>query len=125
MALSEVRRVLKPGGIFVGMGGQAEPFHGSFFNHTAWGILAVAHATDLKVTRIWKHWDTLETISYMGSYPKTILVLLRWLSVLHDRAPILSPRRMMNWTANQKKMLALHQAGSLYFFDDPRRLSVS
>jgi len=77
VALSEVRRVLKPGGIFVGMGGQAEPFHGSFFNHTAWGILAVAHATDLKVTQIWKHWDTLETISYMGSYPKTILVLFK------------------------------------------------
>lgn len=115
IALNEVRRVLRPNGLFIGMVGQGEPFHGSFFHHTSWGLLAVANSAGLKVTKLWPRWDTLKTLSQMGAYPKIIRVLLRSLNWLYENVPFLAPRRMMKWTEKDRLMNQLHQAGSICF----------
>jgi SAM-dependent methyltransferase len=120
VALNEVRRVLKPSGLFIGMVAQGEPFHDSFFHHTAWGLLAVANSAGLKVTKLWPRWDTLKTLSQMGSYPRIIRLLLRSLNWLYEGVPFLAPRRMMKWTKKDRLMIQLRQAGSICFCMQPK-----
>jgi SAM-dependent methyltransferase len=120
VALNEVRRVLKPDGLFIGMVAQGEPFHDSFFHHTAWGLIAVANSAGLKVTKLWPRWDTLKTLSQMGGYPKIIRLLLRSLNWLYESIPFLAPRRMMKWTKKDRLIIQLRQAGSICFCMQPK-----
>lgn len=61
IAISEIARVLKFGGIFVGTVSQGEPFHASYFHHTPWGILSLVSTTNsLKINRLWASMDTLK-----------------------------------------------------------------
>ena len=43
MAIREIERVLRPGGLFIGTVSQGEPFHASYFHHTTWGLVSLAH----------------------------------------------------------------------------------
>jgi hypothetical protein len=115
IAVSEVVRVLKPGGVYVGTVSQGEPLHDSYFHHTAWGVLSVAASqTGLDVRRLWASGDTLFSLARMGRYPRIIRALLRTLATLDQRVPWLAPRRA-RWPAAQKRLEALYRAGSLGF----------
>jgi len=51
--LAEVRRVLRPGGLFVGSCSQLEPYHShSIFNWTAYGVVTVFADHGLRVRRL-------------------------------------------------------------------------
>ena len=55
IAIQEVDRVLRPGGLYLGTVSQGEPFHDSFFHHTAWGFISVLTSTSrLKPIAIWE-----------------------------------------------------------------------
>lgn len=115
VALSEVHRVLKPGGVFVGTVSQGEPFHDSFFHHTPWGLAAVAKAAGFELGRLWPSRDTLEALATMGRYPAPIRWVLRSLSKTDSLLPFLAPRRWLSWSAEQKLWNACYRSGSLCF----------
>ena len=113
LAISEVSRILKPGGIFVGVWSQGEPFHGSFVHATAWGLVSsFQHAPDMQIERLWPTMDTIKSLSRMGRYPKIIKSLLAAIDWLHQTFPILSPRKR-NWSDLNKEIDAIHRAGSI------------
>ncbi len=115
VAVSEIVRVLKPGGVYIGTVSQGEPFHDSYFHHTAWGVLSVAASQPgLEVRRLWASGDTLFSLARMGRYPRVIRALLRALAMLDRRVPWLAPRRA-RWPAAQKRAEALYRAGGLGF----------
>jgi ubiquinone/menaquinone biosynthesis C-methylase UbiE len=115
VAIREIERVLKPGGIYVGTVSQGEPFHSSFFHHTAWGFLSlVSSVSTLQVKRLWSSGDTLRSLSRMGGYPKAIKELLKMVDWVHRKLPWLAPRKM-KWSHKRKKLDALYRAGSVCF----------
>jgi len=115
VTLAEIRRVLKPDGIFIGSVSQGEPSHKSYFHHTAWALLALCEATGFRVTRLWSSGDTLKKLAAMGRYPKIIRYALASINMLHERMPIMAPRRMMRWSDQEKRLNQLHQAGAICF----------
>jgi len=115
LAVSEVARVLRPGGVFVGTVSQGEPFHDSYFHHTAFGVLTVFGAAELKVTRLWSSYDTLHGLSVMGRYPKAQRVLIEALYRIGQALPILAPRKFFRWTEREKQVDELHRAASICF----------
>ena len=70
LVFSELNRVLKPDGIFCGTVSQGEPFHNSFFHHTAWGVLTLANFGELEILRIWPSYDTIKALALIGRYPR-------------------------------------------------------
>lgn len=112
LALTEIRRILRTGGIFVGTVAQGEPFHNSYFHCTLWGLLSLANFAGLEVLKIWPCGDTLRSISTMGRYPKVIRLLLRIVETLHRWMPFLAPRRLF-WKPEQKVLDELFRAGAL------------
>jgi len=115
VALSEIVRVLKPGGIYIGTVSQGEPFHDSYFHHTPWGVLSLAASqSTLDVRRLWATGDTLFSLARMGRYPRIIRTLLRALATVDRHVPWLAPRRA-RWPDAQKRVEALYRAGSLGF----------
>ena len=114
-AVAEVARVLRPGGVFVGVIAQGEPFHASYFHHTAWGIASlVASADDLTLVRLWKSRDTLAALATMGRYPRLIRIALAMLHRIDAACPWLAPRRL-RWSERERQINALHRAGSICF----------
>src|SRR5262249_5348125 len=54
LAIREIERVLSPDGLFVGTVSQGEPFHESYFHHTAWGLVSLAGSTTtLQLSHLW------------------------------------------------------------------------
>jgi SAM-dependent methyltransferase len=115
VAVQEVARVLREGGVYVGTVSQGEPFHDSFFHHTAWGALTVFHGAGLQPLRLWPSHDTLHALSTMGRYPRP----LRWALATVDRirraAPFLAPRKHFRWSARERAVDELHRAASICF----------
>jgi SAM-dependent methyltransferase len=115
IALREIERVLKPGGIYVGTVSQGEPFHASFFHHTYWGILSLASTVPaFQVDRLWSSGDTLFSLSRMGGYPRIVKQLIKGVAMVHQRFPVLAPRKM-KWPRKKRQVDDLGRAGSLCF----------
>ena len=115
IAMKEIDRVLKNGGIYIGTVSQGEPFHASYFHHTSWGFLSlICHSSTITVERLWASMDTLRSLSSMGRYPRIIRSLIRAIDVVHQNLPFLAPRRM-GWTKKEKECDVLYRAGSVCF----------
>jgi len=115
VVIQEVERILRPGGVFVGAVSQGEPFHNSFFHHTALGLISLVSSTSvLKIERLWSSLDTLESLVRMGRYPRVVRLLLKAVHVLHQRLPFLAPRKM-KWSQHDKNIDSLFRAGSICF----------
>ena len=114
LALKEIGRVLKPGGIMCGTVSQGEPFHNSFFHHTVWGLMSLCAASQFEVVRLWPCWDTLDGLADMGRYSKVVRFGLRGLGALNARLPFLTPRKM-RWPERDKALDRLHRAASIGF----------
>ena len=115
IAVTEIERVLKPGGVYIGTVSQGEPFHDSYFHHTSWGLLTlISSMTTLQVRKIWGSGDTIASLSRMGRYPRIIKFMLRLIDKLHIQFPLLAPRKM-KWTEKEKRLDKLHKAGSICF----------
>jgi SAM-dependent methyltransferase len=115
IAIHEILRVLKPGGWFIGTVSQGEPFHSSYFHHTAWGLLSiVGTASDLMVHRIWESSDTLQSLATMGRYSRVLKGALAGLNAVNTWLPWLTPRKM-TWPAKDKQLDRIHRAGSICF----------
>jgi SAM-dependent methyltransferase len=114
LALQEIRRVLRPGGVFCGTVSQGEPFHSSFFHHTVWGLISLAASSEMAILRLWPSYDTLLSLAKMGRYPRLVKAAIRVIHALHTRAPFLAPRRL-RWPLREKQLDELYRAASLCF----------
>lgn len=115
VAIREIDRVLKPGGIYMGTVSQGEPFHDSFFHHTAWGFISVIESVDrLAIKRLWATTDTLGSLSRMGRYPRPVRSMIGAVDKVNASMPFLAPRKM-RWPEKAKQIDALHRAGSVAF----------
>jgi SAM-dependent methyltransferase len=123
VALTEIARVLKPGGLFLGTVAQGEPFHDSYFHHTAWGVMSLVSTVEhLQVLRLWSSMDTLRSLADMGRYPRVIRSLLRSVDRLHEAIPFLAPRRM-RWPESERRLDRLYRSGSICFLIAKNRSS--
>ncbi len=115
LAVKEIARVLTPGGWYIGTVSQGEPFHSSYFHHTAWGLLSlVGSVPELELVRMWDGTETLASLASMGRYPRVIRSLLSGVCAVHDWLPWLAPRRM-RWSVKDKEIDALYRAGAICF----------
>jgi SAM-dependent methyltransferase len=115
VAIREIERVLSPGGLFIGTVSQGEPFHGSYFHHTTWGLVSLAQSSiAMRLSRLWCGPGTLRSLATMGRYPRAIRMLLAALDRIDTWAPWLAPRRQV-WSRRDKQLDALHRAGSICF----------
>lgn len=115
VALREIVRVLKPGGIYLGTVSQGEPFHASYLHHTAWGLLSLFGANpELETLRLWAAIDTLESLARMGRYPSVIRKAISCLHQIHVMFPQLAPRKA-RWPLKDKQIDAIYSAGSIGF----------
>lgn len=115
VAISEIERVLTDGGIYIGSVSQGEPFHESYFHHTAWGFLSLLASTkSMRPIQLWACNDTLRALSRMGRYSRVIRALLRQVDWLSSTFPILTPRKMQ-WPLKDRQIDSIHRAGSIGF----------
>jgi SAM-dependent methyltransferase len=115
IAIKEIERVLRPGGIFIGTVSQGEPFHASYFHHTAWGLVSLAQsAAAMRVSHLWCGPTTLRSLATMGRYPRAIKLLLSLVDQVDGAAPWLAPRRQA-WSSRDKQLDTLYRAGSICF----------
>lgn len=115
LAISEVSRVLKQGGWFIGTVSQGEPFHSSYFHHTPWGLISLLNSMpELKLARVWASSDTLNSLASMGRYSKIIRAALGILDFINLKFPWLTPRKM-RWRIKDKQLDQLFRAGSICF----------
>ena len=115
IAIQEIDRVLKPGGIYIGTVSQGEPFHESYFHHTPWGFLSlVSSVPSFRVERLWSSGDTLGSLSRIGRYPKIIRTLIKMVDEVRSLFPWLAPRKM-KWSHKEKMLDELYRAGSVCF----------
>lgn len=115
VAITEIERVLKPGGVYVGTVSQGEPFHGSYFHHTSWGMISlISSVSKLEIKKLWSAEDTLSSLAQMGRYPKVIKFILGLIDKLHTSVPQLAPRKM-KWPEKEQQLDKLHATGSICF----------
>lgn len=115
LALSEVSRVLKLGGIFIGSISHGEPFHASYFRMTPWGVLSFfSTISSMTIKKIWGNADTLWSLGIIGRYPRVIRSLIYIVNWMHDSLPFLAPRRM-RWSDVEKRIDSMYWAGNVFF----------
>ena len=114
VAAQEVARVLKPGGVFAAVVSQGEPFHDSYFHHTAFGVLSILQEAALRPIVLWPSYDTLHALAVMGKYPRVLRVMIEATHQV-SRAPFLAPRRMLRWSKRERAVDELYRAASVCF----------
>jgi SAM-dependent methyltransferase len=115
VAIREIERVLKPGGIFIGTASQGEPFQATYIHHTVWGLVSLARSsTAMRLSRLWCGIRTLRSLATTGRYPRVVKLLLNVVDQIDARAPWLAPRRQA-WSQRDKQLDALYRAGSICF----------
>lgn len=115
IALAEIARVLRPGGVYVGTVSQGEPFHASYFHMTPWGFIALIQSQPmLEIVRLWAGADTLRSLADMGRYPRVVRWAIGGLDKLVVAAPWLAPRKA-RWPRRERELDALYRAGSICF----------
>jgi SAM-dependent methyltransferase len=112
LAVHEVSRVLRPGGVFCGTVSQGEPFHSSFFHHTGWGMISLAASSGMTLLRLWPSYDTLLSLAKMGRYPRLLRAVMRGVHSLNARVPFLAPGRL-SWPRREKQLDGLYRAARL------------
>jgi SAM-dependent methyltransferase len=115
LAVREVTRVLRGGGIYFGGVSQGEPFHDSYFHHTAFGVLKVMRDAGLRVVRLWSSYDTLHALATMGRYPRAQKAMIESVHRIGRALPFLAPRKHFQWSAREKAVDELHRAASILF----------
>jgi SAM-dependent methyltransferase len=115
LAVQEVARVLRPSGVFIGTVSQGEPFHDSYFHHTAFGLLTVLRAAEMRALRLWPSHDTLHALARMGRYPRLMRMAIDVLYRVDRHIPLLSPRKYFRWSPRERAVDELHRAGSVCF----------
>jgi len=115
VAISEIKRVLKPGGIYCGTVSQGEPFQACYFHVTSWGLASLAETSGMKIDRLWSTYDTLRALAISGRYPRAIKPLIHAVDFLHTRLPILSFRKTLRWSAREKTIDRLHRTAGICF----------
>ena len=115
VAIQEIARVLKVGGVFVGTVSQGEPFHSSFFHFTPWGLLSLLRfAPQLEAVRLWPGPDTLTSLAQMGRYSRLVRKLIVVVDQSSRRAPWLTPRKLW-WPVRERRLDQIYRAGSICF----------
>ncbi|HET8798581.1 MAG TPA: class I SAM-dependent methyltransferase [Thermoanaerobaculia bacterium] len=114
-ALGEIARVLRPGGIYFGSVSQGEPFHDSYFHHTAWGVLHGMREAGLRVVRLWPSYDTLHALSSMGRYARAHKLLIELVHRFISATPLLAPRSYFHSSRREKAIERLYRAASILF----------
>jgi SAM-dependent methyltransferase len=115
LAAAEVARVLAPGGVFFGAVSQGEPFHESYFHHTALGTLALLRAAGFRAARLWPSYDTLHSLATIGRYPRPTRGVIELTHRLAKATPFLAPRAFFRSTPRQKQMEELFRTASICF----------
>jgi len=115
LALREVGRVLRPSGVFFGAVSQGEPFHASYFHHTAWGVLASFRKAGLRVIRLWPSFDTLHALATMGRYARIVGGLIEMVHRIDRAMPFLAPRQFLHRSPDEKHIEELHRAAAICF----------
>lgn len=124
VAAQEVTRVLRTGGVFIGTVSQGEPFHDSYFHHTAFGVLTLFRAAGLHTLRLWPSHDTLHALARMGRYSRVMRIAFEALYRIDKAAPFLSPRKFLRSTPRERALDELHRAGSICFLAEKRQSSM-
>ena len=82
VAIQEIARVLKPGGLFIGVVSFLEPFHmESYYHHTHFGISNLLKFSGLNIQFISPspNWDIFKALATMGFIPKAPKFLINLL----------------------------------------------
>jgi SAM-dependent methyltransferase len=115
VAVADVARVLRRGGIFFGAVSQGEPFHDSYFHHTPFGVMSVMGEAGLQVTHLWPSYDTLHALAGMGRYPRAIRILINAVYRVDRALPFLAPRAFFRASLREKDLERLYRAASICF----------
>jgi SAM-dependent methyltransferase len=115
LAVREVSRVLRPGGVFVGTVSLGEPFHESYFHHTAYGLLEAFRGAGFRPLQMWSSYDTLHALATMGRYPRIQRLLIEAVHRIGATLPVLAPRKFFRWSAREKVVDELHRAAGICF----------
>ena len=115
VAVAEIARVLRPGGIFFGAVSQGEPYHHSYFHPTPLGVLSLFQSAGLTTLRLWPSYDTLHSLAVMGRYARVTRAMIETVHRIDRAFPFLAPRQYFGATGKQKQLEALYRAGSLCF----------
>ena len=86
LAIMEIDRVLKPGGVYCGTVSQGDPFHASFFHHTTWGFVSLIEQSGMEIRRLWGCYDTLIGLARIGRYPRVIRMVLWVVNTLNAKS---------------------------------------
>jgi SAM-dependent methyltransferase len=114
LALREIVRVLKPGGVYIGSVSQGEPYHDSYFHMTALGLLScIAMTPGLRVVKLWPGRDTIAALAGMGRYPRVIKALLALVNTLDVAVPVLAPNRKK--APRDRQLERVFRAGDIKF----------